>query len=86
MTHTPNYWPAALVAAFLFLGIGAAMDGPSDTQDAQAQTEWVNDAKRLAEIDTEQERTVTRVCRSLHGERAVVLQTTDGDWVCRRGE
>lgn len=34
--------------------------------------------------EAEAYRTVTRVCRSLHAERALVLRTTEGDWVCRR--
>jgi cytochrome c5 len=41
-------------------------------------------AAQAPRSEAEAYRTVNRVCRSLHAERALVLRTTDGDWVCRR--
>lgn len=77
-------WTAACIAAFSFLVLGGLLDGPSETEAAKAQAEWKNEARRLAIEENRREATITRVCRSLHGERATLLQTTDGDWVCRR--
>lgn len=82
--HTFFNIGAALVAAFSFLVLCGLLDGPSETAAAKAQAEWKNEAKRLAMVENRQEATITRVCRSLHGERALILQTTEGDWVCRR--
>lgn len=75
---------AAVIAAFSLLILGAKLDEPSETAAAQAAAEWKNEAARLAMVENRREATITRVCRSLHGENATVLQTTEGDWVCRR--
>lgn len=77
-------WTAGIFAGFFLLALGALLDGPSETAAAKAQAEWKHEARRLALEENRREATITRICRSLHGERAIVLQTTDGDWVCRR--
>lgn len=77
-------WTAACIAAFSFLVLGGLLDGPSETEAARATASWKREAARLELVENRQEATITRVCKSLHGQRALVLQTIDGDWVCRR--
>ncbi len=84
MNKTATHWTAALVAAFCFLALGAWMDGPDDVQAAQAQSEFLNDAKAAAQQMSEQERIARRVCGSMHGEKAQILQLDTGEYVCRR--
>lgn len=84
MNKTATHWTAALVAAFCFLALGAFVDGPDDVQAAQAQAEYLADARAAAKQMSEQERIARRVCGSLHAERAQVLQLTSGEYVCRR--
>lgn len=79
MTHFRNWFEAALVAAFLLV-VSAVLDGPDEVQ-AAVDTEL---ASRDAAKADEREQIVWRVCRSLHAERAQVLETVDGDLVCRR--
>lgn len=83
MNDPRNWIAAALFAAFL-LGISAWIDGPDDVQaEADSKSAHVEAAASAANM-TEREKTIWRVCRSLHGERAQVFETTDGDLVCRR--
>lgn len=84
MNKTATHWIAAALAAFCFLALGAFLDGPDDVQAAQAQAEYINDAKAAAQQMSEQERIARRVCGSMHGEKAKILQLTTGEYVCRR--
>ena len=83
MNDPRNWIAAALFAAFLLV-TSAWLDGPDDVQaEADAKAAHVEAAASAASV-TEREKTIWRVCRSLHGERAQVLETTDGNLVCRR--
>lgn len=84
MNKTATHWTAAALAAFCFLALGALVDGPDDVQSAQAQAEFLNDAKAAAQQMSEQERIAKRVCANWHGENAKILQLTTGEYVCRR--
>lgn len=83
MKHLHNWFEAALVAAFLLV-VSAWVDGPDDIQaEADARAAYLDSLKAAATM-SEAERIATRVCRSLHAERALVLQLESGEFVCRR--
>lgn len=87
MTPRTN-WPAGFAAAALFFGL-QSMVGPSDIEAAADMAKSHDDAvteARLAAMSLgENERIAWRVCKGLHGEKAVVLQLRDsGEFVCRR--
>lgn len=87
MTPRTN-WTAGFAAAALFLGL-QSMVGPSDIEAAADMAKSHDDAvteARLAAMSLgENERIAWRVCKGLHGEKAVVLQLHDsGEFVCRR--
>ena len=85
MKHLKNWFEAALVAAFLLV-MSAWADGPDDIQAAADAQAAHMDAIKAADAMSEGERIATRVCRSLHAERALVLQLESGEYVCRRKE
>lgn len=78
----------ALAFASLFFG-AIACTGPSDVEAladmAMAHDDAVIEARLAAMSLGENERLAWRICKSLHAERAVVLQLRDsGEYVCRR--
>jgi hypothetical protein len=78
----------ALVFASLFFG-AIACTGPSDVEAladmAMAHDDAVTEARINAASLGDNERLAWRICKSLHAERAVVLQLRDsGEFVCRR--
>lgn len=88
---TLKLYAAAFLAAFVFLALGAALDGPSDTAAAQAQADYLHELQQaqasLQALDTEGQTTeqiARATCTRLHGPAAQVLPTADGDWVCRK--
>lgn len=100
MTTALNWLYATLLAAAICLGTALGpddLDAETATAlsvvDARAQAAIdmahvrALEAAHAAQAHTteaEAYRVVTRVCKSLHAERALVLRTTEGDWVCRR--
>ena len=78
----------ALAFASLFFG-AIACTGPSDVEAladmAMAHDDAVIEARLAAMSLGENERLAWRVCKGLHGEKAIVLQLRDsGEYVCRR--
>lgn len=78
----------ALAFASLFFG-AIACTGPSDVEAladmAMAHDDAVIEARINAASLGDNERLAWRICKSLHAERAVVLQLRDsGEYVCRR--
>ncbi len=100
MSTALNWIHATLLAAAILAGtivgpddLDAETATALSVADARAQAAIdmahvrVLEAAHAAQAPTteaEAYTTVTRVCKSLHAERALVLRTTDGDWVCRR--
>lgn len=80
----------ALAFASLFFGAIAITAGEPSDIDALADTamsldDAVIEARLAAMSMGENERLAWRICKSLHAERAVVLQLRDsGEYVCRR--
>ena len=80
----------ALGFATLFFGAIAITAGePSDVEAladmAMAHDDAVIEARLAAMSLGDNERLAWRICKSLHAERAVVLQLRDsGEYVCRR--
>lgn len=74
-------WALAAGVAIAF-SMGGLLDGPSDLQVAQAQSDDLADAKARARHEAEQ----LQRCKSLRGPRAELLQIRDTDhYVCREG-
>lgn len=72
---------AIIGAAVLIIG------GPDDAQSAADVEADLHAAKHRSIDDYEAHRIAWRVCKSLHGKRAKVLQLSDtGEYVCRRNE
>lgn len=80
----------ALAFIVVFFGAIAITAGePSDVEAladmAMAHDDAVTDARINAASLGDNERLAWRICKSLHAERAVVLQLRDsGEYVCRR--
>lgn len=73
----------ALAVGSVLLGAYALVTDPED-DPVSAEQLAKDDAVQAAKDADEREQIVWRVCRSLHAERAQVLETVDGDLVCRR--
>lgn len=76
---TSTAWMAAL-AIVLAVGACAARESHPDPESAAAR-----DARLHAAERADGEQRARRVCRQLHGERALVIEMADGHLVCRRG-
>lgn len=73
---------AAIVAASVLI-----VDGPDDVQAEVDIEADLRAAQQRAIGDDESHRIAWRVCKSMHGKRAKVLQLSDtGEYVCRRAE
>lgn len=73
---------AAIVAAAALI-----VDGPDDVQAAADIEADLREAQQSAISDDEARRIAWRVCKSMHGNRAKVLQLSDtGEYLCRRAE
>lgn len=90
MTTMPRTnWAAGIMAAALFLGLQAMLDGPSDIEAATDTARAANDAITQARADTlaqaDDERRAWAICKGWHAERAQVMRLADtGELVCRR--
>lgn len=89
MTAARNTLQALVLVVFLFGAWAIAEGQPSDIEAAADMAKSHDDAvteARLAAMSLgENERIAWRVCKGLHGEKAVVLQLSDtGEFVCRR--
>lgn len=72
---------AIIGAAVLIIG------GPDDAQAAADVEADLQAAQHRSIDDYEANRIAWRVCKSMHGKRANVLQLSDtGEYVCRRAE
>lgn len=73
---------AAIVGASVLI-----IGGPDDAQAAADVDADLQAAQHRSIDDYEAHRIAWRVCKSLHGKRAKVLQLSDtGEYVCRRAE
>ncbi len=87
MTPIHN-WALATTGAIALLVLGALLDGPDDLATDANMAAAKADALAQARATHTQgglEDAVRALCTDLHGNRAVVLRTQDGDLVCRRG-
>lgn len=73
---------AAIVAAAALI-----IDGPDDVRAAADIEADLRAAQQHAIGDDESRRIARRVCKSMHGKRATLMQLSDtGEYVCRRSE
>jgi len=89
MNALRNTMGALALMVFLFGAWAIAEGQPSDVEAladmAMAHDDAVIEARINAASLGENERLAWRICKSLHAERAVVLQLSDsGEYVCRR--
>jgi hypothetical protein len=89
MNALRNTANALALMVFLFSAWAIVEGQPSDIEaiadTAMAHDDAVTEARLAAMSLGENERIAWRVCKGLHGEKAVVLQLRDsGEFVCRR--